>query len=64
MVIYKGTTHAYYPMSDKGPDLICGSRRIRYVRGFVLVNSKESGPINGSRVRPETSRSWSVQFPR
>jgi hypothetical protein len=43
MVICKSTTHAYYPMSSKGPDLIRGSGRIRYVRGFIVVNPKKSG---------------------
>ena len=56
MVICKGTSHAYYPVSDKGPDLIYGSRRIRYVRGFILVNPKDSGVAIGSRDRPERSK--------
>jgi hypothetical protein len=47
MVICKGTNHAYYPMSDKGPALIGGSGRIRYFRGFILVIAKDS-PVIGS----------------
>jgi hypothetical protein len=42
MVICKGTNHAYYPMSDKGPALIGGSGRIRYFRGFILVSPRDS----------------------
>ncbi len=49
MVICKSTTHAYYPMSSKGPDLIRGSGRIRYVRGFIVVNLKKSGAAIGGR---------------
>jgi len=45
MVICKSTTHAYYPMSSRLPDLIRGSGRIRYVRGFLLTNPKGSGAI-------------------
>jgi hypothetical protein len=51
MVICKSTTHAYYPMSGKGPDLIRGSGRIRYVRGFIVVNPKESRAAKGARSR-------------
>jgi hypothetical protein len=53
MIIRKSTTHTYYPMSGKGPDLIRGSGRIRYVRGFIVVNPKESGAAIGWRSRPE-----------
>jgi hypothetical protein len=58
MIICKGTSHAYYPMSDKGPGLICGSRRIRYFRGFILVSPKDSVAVTGSRSRPERSKRW------
>jgi hypothetical protein len=57
MIIYKSTTHAYYPMFGKGPDLIRGSGRIRYARGFVVVNPKESGAETGWRSRREKSKS-------
>jgi hypothetical protein len=53
MVIRKGTTHAYYPVPDKGPGLTGGSGRIRYVRGFVVVHPRPSGAVIGSRRRPE-----------
>jgi hypothetical protein len=49
MVIRKSTTHAYYPVSGKGPDLIRGSGRIRYVHGFIVVNPKEFGPTKTRR---------------
>ena len=41
MVIYKGKHNVYYPTPDKGCGLICGSRRIRYYRGFLLVSPKQ-----------------------
>ena len=53
MVIRRSTTHAYYPMPNKGADLLCGSGRIRYVRGFLVVNPKPSGAVIGSPSRPE-----------
>jgi hypothetical protein len=56
MIIYKSTTHAYYPMSGKGPDLIRGSGRIRYARGFIVVNPKESGAAKCWRSQREKSR--------
>jgi hypothetical protein len=51
MVICENSIHAYYPMSGKGPDLIRGSGRIRYVRGFIVVNPKESRERKGGRNR-------------
>jgi hypothetical protein len=57
MIIYKGTTHAYYPMFGKRPDLILGSGRIRYARGFIVVNTKESGAETGWRSRQEKLKS-------
>lgn len=51
MIIRKSTTHTYYPMSGKGPDLIRGSGRIRYVRGFIVVNPKESRERKRGRYR-------------
>jgi hypothetical protein len=53
MVIYGSTTHAYYPISGKGSDLIRGTGRIRYVRGFIVVNPKESKAAKGSHSRRE-----------
>lgn len=53
MVIRQSTTHAYYPMPDKGPGLMGGSGRIRYVRGFVVVNPKPSEAVTGSCGRPK-----------
>jgi hypothetical protein len=53
MVIRKSTTHVYYPMPDKRPVLMGGSGRIRYVRGFLVVNPKTSEAVIGSRRRPE-----------
>ena len=41
MVIYKCKHNVYYPTPDKGCGLICGSRRIRYYRGFLLVSPKQ-----------------------
>jgi len=49
MVICKSTTHAYYPMANRLPDLIRGSGRVRYVRGFLRTNPKGSGAIVGRR---------------
>jgi hypothetical protein len=49
MIICKSTTHTYYPISSRLPDLIRGSGRIRYVRGFLLANPKGSGAIVSGR---------------
>jgi hypothetical protein len=57
MIICKSTTHVYYHMLGKGPDLIRGSGRIRYARGFFVVNPKESGAVIGWRSRREKSKS-------
>jgi hypothetical protein len=57
MIICKSTTNVYYPMFGKGPDLIRGSGRIRYARGFIVVNPKESGAAIGWRSRREKSKS-------
>jgi hypothetical protein len=57
MVICKSTAHAYYPMSIRLPDLIRGSGRIRFVRGFLLTNPKGSGTI--VRLRSGTERAKS-----
>lgn len=56
MVICKSTTHAYYPMLSRLPDLIRGSGRIRYVRGFLLTNPKGSGAVVGSDSRTEKAK--------
>jgi hypothetical protein len=53
MVIRNSTTHVYYPMPDQGPGLTGGSGRIRYVRGFVVVNPKPSGAVIDSARHPE-----------
>jgi hypothetical protein len=57
MIICQSTTHVYYPMFGKGPDLIRGSGRIRYARGFIVVNPKESGTEIGWPSRREKSKS-------
>jgi len=44
-------------MFGKGPDLVRGSRRIRYARGFIVVNPKESGAGTGLLIRREASKS-------
>jgi hypothetical protein len=41
MVIYKCKHNVYYPTPDRGCGLICGSRRIRYYRGCLLVSAKQ-----------------------
>jgi hypothetical protein len=41
MIVCKDKLNAYYPRPDKGCGLICGSRRIRYYRGFLLVSPKQ-----------------------
>jgi hypothetical protein len=41
MIVCKDKLNAYYPRPDKGCGLICGSRRIRYYRGFILVRPKQ-----------------------
>lgn len=46
MIVCKGTQNVYYPRPAKRSGLICGSRRIRYYRGFLLVNAK-AGSIEG-----------------
>jgi hypothetical protein len=51
MIVCKGTQNAYYPRPDKGSGLICGTRRIRYCRGFLLVSSKAALPESGSGKR-------------
>ena len=53
MVIRKSTTHAYYPLPNKGADLLCGSEKIRFVRDFLVMNPKRSGAVIGSRSRPK-----------
>lgn len=45
MIISKGKLNAYYPTPDKGRGLICGSRRIRYYRGFLLVMPKQPSSL-------------------
>jgi hypothetical protein len=44
MVISKSATDTYFPVSSRLPDLIRGSGRVRYVRCFLLINSKGGGP--------------------
>jgi hypothetical protein len=56
MVIGRGTTHGYYPMSGRQTNLIRGSGRIRYVRGFIVVNSNEPVRETGSRNRPANAK--------
>jgi hypothetical protein len=56
MIICQSTTHTYYPMFGKGPDLVRGSGRIRYARGFIIVSPKTSGAVLGWRSRRETSK--------
>jgi hypothetical protein len=48
MIVCENMTHAYYPITSRLPGLIRGSRRIRYVRGFLLTNPKERGAVAGS----------------
>jgi hypothetical protein len=57
MVICKSTAHAYYPISIRLPDLIRGSGRIRFVRGFLLTNPKGSGTIVRSRSGTDRAKS-------
>src|SRR5258708_38567751 len=44
MVISKSATDTYFRVSSRLPDLIRGSGRVRYVRCFLLINSKGGGP--------------------
>jgi hypothetical protein len=44
MVVCQTQHSAYYPRPDKGPGLICGTRRVRYYRGFLLVRAKDTLP--------------------
>jgi hypothetical protein len=44
MVVCQGKHNAYYPKPDKGPGLICGTRRVRYYRGFLLIRPKDTLP--------------------
>jgi hypothetical protein len=57
MAICKSSAHAYYPISIRLPDLIRGSGRIRFVRGFRLTIPKGSGTIVGSRSGTERAKS-------
>jgi len=41
MIVCKGVDNAYYPMRIKAPGLICGTGRIRFFRGFIIVRSKK-----------------------
>jgi hypothetical protein len=41
MIVCKGVDNAYYPMRIKAPGLICGTGRIRFFRGFIVVRSKK-----------------------
>lgn len=54
MVIRKSTTHVYYPMPDKGSDLIGGSGRVRYVHGFLVLSPRRCGAVIGARGRLES----------
>ena len=47
MVIYKRKYNVYYPTPDKGCGLICGSKRIRYFRGCLLVSPKQQPSTSG-----------------
>ena len=40
MMIRTKTESVYYPVSKQRADLICGSGRIRHLRGLVVVNPK------------------------
>ena len=40
MMIRTTGKSVYYPVSDQRAEVIRGSRRIRYVRGSLLVNAK------------------------
>ena len=45
MIVCKAKVNAYYPGPTKGCGLICGSRRIRYYRGFLLVSPKQPSTV-------------------
>jgi hypothetical protein len=49
MIVCKSKLNAYYPKPDKGCGLICGSRRIRYYRGFLLVSPKQPLTLRASQ---------------
>lgn len=51
MIVCRGTHNAYYPRPDKGLGLICGTRRIRYFRGFLLVSPKAALTWEGAGKR-------------
>jgi hypothetical protein len=40
MIIQTLTAKTYYPMPSEPTDLIRGSGRVRYVRGFIVVSPK------------------------
>jgi hypothetical protein len=51
MMICQGKSHAYYPVRFKGSGLICGNRRIRYFRGFILLTPKDCEAAKGLRIK-------------
>jgi hypothetical protein len=42
MIIQTSTTRAYYPIPRERTTLIRGTGRVRYVRGFIVLNPKGS----------------------
>jgi hypothetical protein len=40
MMIRTKAKSVYYPVSGRRAEAICGSARVRYVRGSLLVNAK------------------------
>ena len=49
MIVCESKLNAYYPRPDKVCGLICGSRRIRCSRGFLLVSTKQPSTARLSR---------------
>jgi hypothetical protein len=54
MIVRTKTQSVYYPISGRRVDAICGSGRVLYLRGLVVVNTISS----------KTDRSGKRQLPR
>ena len=53
MIVCKGKHNIYYPGPGQGLGLLCGSRRIRYYRGSLLITPKQPASLRLSQVREQ-----------
>jgi hypothetical protein len=49
MAVCQRAHNAYYPTPAKGLSVICGSRKIRYCRRFILVRQNDLSPVSDAR---------------